>query len=142
MDFVSGQPLSITGINSQTYRFHSYLVLLAFFSLIVFFSDIVSFRPIKPNFPHAHVTYSDHFRDALLVYAICPVSSANNVFPAWKFRIPTFNINCDPTKIDQSCDEAVRYLNFLINGYDHPPAKRYMFVHGHERIWHSPRFIW
>jgi hypothetical protein len=76
--------------------------------------------------------------EALLVYTTCPDSSANGSFPAWKSTIPTFNIKCDTGKANQSCGEAVGYLNFLINNYDYPPAKRYVFIHGHETSWHSP----
>jgi hypothetical protein len=79
--------------------------------------------------------------DTLLVYTTYPVASANDGFPVWKSTIPTFNIRCDPKRVNQSRGEAIGYLNFLISKYDHPSAKRYIFVHGHATSWHYPRSI-
>jgi hypothetical protein len=141
MDHSSRQPPSATVTDSRTYRVHYLLTLFHVFYPIVFFSQFISSRSTYHYFPQARVIHKWHFMDALLVYTTCTITSANNAFPAWKSTVPTFNIKCDPKKLNQSCGEAVGYLNFVISQYDEPQAKRYIFIHGHERSWHYPRSV-
>jgi hypothetical protein len=108
---------------------------------MAFFGSFIFFSLIGHHFPRVQVTQGRQLLDTLLVYTTCPVTSANDGFPIWKSTVPTFNIRCDPKRVNQSCGEAVGYLNFLISRYDDPSAKRYIFVHGHETSWHYPRSV-
>jgi hypothetical protein len=125
----------------RRYRLYDHSFFISFSSLIVSVSGFLCFGPSHHLFPQASGAYERHLLDTLLVYTTCHATSANDFFPVWKFKIPTFNIKCDATKINTSCREAVGYLNFLISRYDHPSAKRYIFVHGHETSWHYPRSV-
>jgi hypothetical protein len=132
-------PLTITEFRTDCVFI--YLVFFSLFRVALLFRSFIVVGRMYDSFPQAHLTHRHHLLDVLVVYTTCPVTSANDLFPAWKFRIPTFNIKCDPLKVRQSCREAVGYLNFVISNYDYPPAKRYIFVHGHETSWHYPRSI-
>lgn len=49
---------------------------------------------------------------------------------------PGVQLQCDPRTKRIDCKEAVPLLNFLIDTYDAPLAKRYVFAHGHDFSWH------
>jgi hypothetical protein len=77
--------------------------------------------------------------EAMIVYVSCHRGSRNETFPIWKTTLPTFEILCESVPFDVSCNEVVPYLNFIIDTYDNPLSRRYIFTHGHEMAWHFSR---
>jgi hypothetical protein len=75
--------------------------------------------------------------EALLIYTVCPASPKRSRFSVWRATIPTLSITCNSRTRQFDCNEAVGYLTFVINHYDKPLAKKYLFVHGHDSSWHG-----
>lgn len=72
-----------------------------------------------------------------LIYATCAIPGKTQPeFSPWRSKIPTIQAECDMKTRGIDCNEAVPYLNFIIENYDNPIADRYIFVHGHDRAWH------
>jgi hypothetical protein len=74
--------------------------------------------------------------DALVIYMSCREKAA---FPVWKSPLPTFNLSCNRKTNSIDCHEAVPILTFLIDHYNRPLARKYIFIHAHERSWHYRR---
>jgi hypothetical protein len=80
------------------------------------------FRPSSPPLP-----------SALLIYTTCHNSAQ---FSIWRSEIPSVGLECNnDTRLDD-CNEAVPYLNFIIDRYDDRLADKYIFAHGHDTAWH------
>jgi hypothetical protein len=69
----------------------------------------------------------------MIVYISCREKTR---FPIWKTNLSLFQVKCTPETNSIDCNEAVPMLNFLIDHYDDPLARKYIFLHGHERSWH------
>jgi hypothetical protein len=74
--------------------------------------------------------------NTLVIYMACP---GNSLFPFWKTWLPTFRLSCDPNTNAIDCHESVPMLTFLIDNYDQPRARKYIFIHAHETSWHYRR---
>ena len=53
-----------------------------------------------------------------------------------KFGLPYYLLKCNMETNKYDCKEAVPYLNFIIENYDHPKAERIIFIHDHVKSWH------
>ena len=105
---------------------------------------VISFRfsKIDPNNPL--LTYSNFLATpngnrprALLVYTTCDLPDKPAAeFSIWRTSIPAVGIECNKTSRFYDCNEAVPYLNFVIDNYDKPLADKYIFAHGHDTSWH------
>lgn len=74
---------------------------------------------------------------ALLVYTTCHIPGKIPApFSIWKTSIPAIGLECNQTTRTIDCNEAVPYLNFIIDHYDKPLADKYIFAHGHDNSWH------
>jgi hypothetical protein len=76
--------------------------------------------------------------DLLIVYVSCQES---RTFPISKTVISTYRLSCHPETNLIDCHEAVPILEFLIEVWDRPRARRYIFVHAHETSWHYPQSV-
>ena len=104
----------------------------------------VTFRFSKTDPSKPLITYSNIMATptgqrprALLIYTTChlpdrPVSE----FSIWRTSIPAIGIECNKETRFDDCNEAVPYLNFVIDNYDTPLADKYIFAHGHDTSWH------
>jgi hypothetical protein len=72
-------------------------------------------------------------QDALLIYTTCHKSA---IFSIERSTIASVGIECDNETRGLDCNEAVPYLNFIIENYERPIAKKYIFAHGHDTSWH------
>lgn len=70
--------------------------------------------------------------DVMIVFTRCGETN----FSIHKSKIPAVALDCDPETKYIDCKESVPMLNFLINTYDAPLAKKYIFAHGHDLSWH------
>lgn len=74
--------------------------------------------------------------EVLLVYTTCKGFGRRSHFAVWKSPVPTKEVPCNQTTRFIDCNEAVPILNFIIDNYERPLARRYIFTHGHEYAWH------
>jgi hypothetical protein len=103
-----------------------------------YFASHLSFSWQDPTNPAQRYTNYVNFSKpprprALLIYTTCQ----NTVpFSVWRTDIPAIGIECNNETNFWDCNEAVPYLNFLIDNYDTPLADKYIFAHGHDTSWH------
>jgi hypothetical protein len=71
----------------------------------------------------------------MLIYAQCPQGIPYN-WSYWKINLPSVSITCNPITRFYDCNEAVGFLTFVIDHYDKPLARKYIFAHAHDRAWH------
>jgi hypothetical protein len=57
-------------------------------------------------------------------------------FSIWKTHIPAIGLECSNSTRFIDCNEAVPYLNFVIDNYEKTLADKYIFAHGHDTSWH------
>jgi hypothetical protein len=76
----------------------------------------------------------------LLIYTVCN-EFRMSAFSLWRTSLPHLKISCNPYTRWIDCHEAVGYLTFAIETYDRPLARRYLFIHAHDRSWHYNRNV-
>jgi hypothetical protein len=76
--------------------------------------------------------------EAALVYLKCGDSS----FSIHRSPIPTIARECDHSDGRDYCQEAGTMIDFAIEQYYRPFAKRYVFAHAHDWSWHYQPDFW
>lgn len=75
--------------------------------------------------------------NAMAIYTTCKEPP----FPAHRMKIPSMNIKCNLKLNHLLCKEALPMLDFFIDYYYKLPAKKLIFIHGHERSWHYRKSV-
>jgi hypothetical protein len=77
----------------------------------------------------------------LLVAAACRVDGKKwEIFTPNRSLIPVRIEHCHPDTATTQCNEVGTYLRFIIANYHRPLARKYVFVHAHDRAWHYGSF--
>jgi hypothetical protein len=97
---------------------------------------LIPSRQVRVEFPLISGRESRTIPDILIVYVSC---KEKQVFPIWKTNLSTVGLKCNPETNSIDCKEAVPMLNFFIQNYDRPLARKYIFLHAHETSRHYPR---
>ena len=74
-------------------------------------------------------------KDVLIIIMNCGMQETNGLDLS-RLPAPAYELECNNETNWIDCHESVPYLNFIIDHYDKPAAKRYVFMHGHEEAWH------
>ena len=126
------------------------IFLIALFSFIMI-KSYYSVNPLQSNARFSYSSYdrqlfysetmnsnNKYYKEILLIYTTCPPEGLDLRLPLWKTKVPAIGIKCNSTTNFFDCNEAGLYLDFIIQHYDRPLAKTYIFAHGHELAWHYP----
>lgn len=92
-------------------------------------------RKIDEVFYNLSYTYSE-FQPSKVAAAVIYVTCKEPPFPAHRFKIPSYNIKCNPAHRRLLCNEAIPMLDYFIKFYGKFPAHKLIFIHGHEKAWH------
>jgi hypothetical protein len=115
----------------------SYLIAQKFILPLNFGSVTSGFRFTHVDPKNALITHTtvppSASPSALLIYTTCQNAQP---FSIWRATIPSVGIECDNRTRFNDCNEAVPYLNFVIDHYDERLADKYIFAHGHDTSWH------
>lgn len=102
---------------------------------LVSFTVVLFILTARTDIVTSEVWAAPSSKRALLIYMSCNLSK-QRVFRYWNSPIPTYKLVCDPVTNAVDCNEAVPYLNFVIDHYDDPSTDKWIFIHGHHRAWH------
>ena len=113
----------------------SLLQKLSFFSLFSFsLLFLIIFRYTKLQLFHP-IIEGRAFPYLLLVINYCTEKPWNRVRPEL-FNVRFLKMHCDPKTNNISCRESVNYLQLIVDNYDKPVAKKFIFIHAHNLSWH------
>ena len=97
-----------------------------------------------------NITNKNDHSDLILIKTIPEVAivimscmeSNNEAIDPTLFNLPYHIIKCNPKTNVIDCHEAVPYLNFIVDNYDAPAAKKFIFIHGHNTSWHYTQSVY
>ena len=102
---------------------------------------LVLFVPIERSFlwlggnTGLVVRINGSLNDVLIIIMNCRTHKTKGLILS-RLPAPAYELECNNETNWIDCHEAVPYLNFIIDHYDKPAAKRYVFIHGHEKAGH------
>lgn len=116
---------------------------LTLFSMVFAFSASKG-PPSLPDDAGPYITGQLQHLDVLIVYTTCPFNNRTKRAPFDWRRLPCSSValHCNKSTLDVDCFEAVPMLDFFVQNYDRPLARKYIFIHAHERSWHYPESIY
>jgi hypothetical protein len=87
-------------------------------------------------------SFEEQFEFKILPGVMIVYMSCNEIyFPIWKSEFASFQLHCHPQTNDIDCQESVPMLEFFMKVYDRPLARKYIFIHAHEKSRHYPRNV-
>lgn len=62
-------------------------------------------------------------------------------FPAMRLEVDSYNVKCNPQTDISLCKETLLLLDYIIEFHNRFPAKKIIFIHGHDTSWHYRRSV-